>query len=130
VGPGPPALAERGRLSTPAQPIVFQAYGRAVTDHTDRLQRLDQELHAQVTAWRLGPVVDALHARRGVPLTVAVTTVAARGDLPRCETPRPRMHALGLTPSAYPSGARRRQGGLPQTGQRHARRALVEGAWA
>ena len=28
---------------TPAQPIAFQAYVRAVTEHTDRLQRLDQD---------------------------------------------------------------------------------------
>jgi transposase len=30
---------------TPAQPIVCHAYVRAVTEHTERLQRLDQELH-------------------------------------------------------------------------------------
>src|SRR5580765_2754029 len=84
---------------TPAQPIVFQAYGRAVTAHTARLQRLDQELHEQVTAWRLCPVVAALPALRGVQLTVAVTTVAALGDLPRFAHPRQLMHYRGLTPS-------------------------------
>jgi hypothetical protein len=40
------------------------------------------------------------------------------------------MKYLGLTPSAYASGERRRQGGLTKTGNTHARRALVEGAWA
>ena len=40
------------------------------------------------------------------------------------------MHDLGLTPSAYASGARRQQGSMTQTGNTHARRALVEGAWA
>ena len=115
---------------TPAQPIVFQAYVRAVTEHTDRLQRLDQALHEQVTAWRLCPVVDALQALRGVPLTVAVTTVAALGDLTRFENPRPLMTYLGLTPSKYSRGERRRQGGLTKTGNTHARRALGEGAWA
>jgi transposase len=130
VGPGAPALAERGRLSPPAQQIVCQEYVRAVTEHTDRLQRLDQELREQVAVWRLCPVVDALQARRGVQLTVAVTTVAALGDLTRFENPRQRMHDLGRTPAAYSSGERRRQGGITKTGHSHARRALVEGAWA
>jgi transposase len=34
--------------ATPAQQIVFQEYVRAVTEHTERLQRLEQELHEQV----------------------------------------------------------------------------------
>jgi transposase len=115
---------------TPAQHIVCQEDVRAVTEHTDRLQRLEQELHEHVTAWRLCPVVDALQALRGVQFTVAVTTVAELGDLTRFENPRQLMNYLGLTPSEYSSGERRRQGGLTKTGNTHARRALVAGAWA
>jgi transposase len=115
---------------TPAQPSVFQEYVRAVTEHTERLQRLEQALHEQVTAWRLCPVVDALQARRGGQLTVAVTTVAELGDLTRFDHPSHLMNDLGLTPSEYSSGERRRQGGLTKTGNTHARRALIEGAWA
>ena len=115
---------------TPAQQIVFQEYVRAVTEQTDRLQRLERELHEQVTAWRLCPVVDALQALRGVQFTVAVTTVAELGDLTRFDNPRQLMNYLGLTPSEYSSGERRRQGGITKTGNSHARRALVEGAWA
>ena len=74
--------------------------------------------------------MDALQALRGVQLTVAVPPVAARGDLTRFDNPRQRMHSRGLTPSEYASGERRRQGGITKTGQSHARRALVEGAWA
>jgi len=40
------------------------------------------------------------------------------------------MTYLGLTPSEYSSGARRQQGSSTKTGKTHARRALVEGAWA
>src|SRR5499427_1310042 len=115
---------------TPAQQIVLQEYIRAVTEHTERLARLDQELTDQVPTWRLAPVVDALQALRGVQCTVAVTTVAERGDLTRFENPRQLMNYLGLTPSEYSTGARRRQGGITKTGNSHARRALVEGAWA
>jgi transposase len=63
-----------------------------------------------VQTWRLQPVVEALPALRGVQFTVAVTLVAERGDLTRFKNPRQRMKYLGLIPSAYASGERRRQG--------------------
>jgi transposase len=116
--------------ATPAQQIVFQEYVRAVTEHTERLQRLDQELQERVKAWRLNPVVEALQALRGVQFTVAVTTVAEIGDLTRFDTPRELMKFLGLVPSEYSTGERRRQGSITKAGNTHARRALVEGAWA
>jgi transposase len=115
---------------TPAQQIVFQEYIRAVTEHTERLQRLEQERKDQVQTWRLAPVVDALQALRGVQFTVAVTTVAELGDLTRFENPRQLRNYLGVTPSAYSTGERCRQGGITKTGNTHARRALIEGAWA
>jgi transposase len=122
-------LSEVG-CPTPAQQIVFQEYGQTVTEQTERLGRLELELHEQVKTWRLAPVVEALQALRGVQFTVAVTTVAELGDLTRFENPRQLMNYLGLTPSEYSSGARRQQGSMTKTGNSHARRALVEGAWA
>jgi transposase len=115
---------------TPAQQIVFQEYIRAVPEHTERLARRDQELTDQVQTWRLRPVVDALQALRGVQCTVAVTMVAELGDLTRFDNPRQLMSYLGLTPSEYSSGNRRCQGSITKAGNAHARRALVEGAWA
>jgi transposase len=115
---------------TPPQPIVFQEYVRGVNEHTERLQRLAQELQDQVKSWRLHPVIAALQALRGVQCTVAVTMVAEIGDLTRCDTPRELMKCLGLIPSEYASGEQRRQGSLTKAGNVHARRALVEGAWA
>jgi transposase len=97
---------------TPAQQSVCQEYIRAVTDHTERLGRLEQALTDQVQPWRLAPVVEALQALRGVQCTVAVITVAALGDLTRFDNPRQLMHYLGLTPSEYSTGERRRQGGI------------------
>jgi transposase len=115
---------------TPVQQIVFQEYVRAVTEHTERLQRLEQELREHVNTWRLQPAVEALQALRGVQFTVAVTLVAELGDLTRFDNPRQLMSYLGLIPSEYSSGDRRRQGGITKAGNPHARRALIEGAWA
>jgi transposase len=115
---------------TPAQQIVFQEYVRAVSEHQERLQRLEAELRDQVEVWHLAPVVQALQAMRGVQFTVAVTLMAELGDLSRFENPRQLMSSLGLTPSEYSSGERRRQGGITKAGNTFARRALIEGAWA
>jgi transposase len=115
---------------TPAPHIVCQEYVRAVNEHTERLERLAQERQEHVTPWRLSPVVEALQALRGVQFTVAVTTVAELGDLPRFANPRQLMDYFGLPPSESSSGPRWRQGAITKTGNSHARRALVEGAWA
>jgi transposase len=115
---------------TPAPPLVCQEYVRAVSEHQERRQRLEEELPAQVKTWRWAPVVDTIHALRGVQCTVAVTLIAELGDLSRFDTPRQLMSYRGLTPSAPPMGERRRQGSITKTGNSHARRALIEGAWA
>jgi transposase len=115
---------------TPAPHMVFQESVRAVTAHTARLQRREQELHEPVNPWRLQPVVEALQGLRGGQFTVAVTLVAELGDRTRFDNPRPLMSDLGLIPSEYASGDRRRQGGITQAGNTQARRALIDGAWA
>jgi transposase len=115
---------------TPVQQIVFQEYVRAVTEQHERLHRLETELRDHVTRWRLYPMVEAIQALRGVDLTGAIILIAELGDLTRFDTPRQLMSYLGLTPSEYSSGDRRRQGGITKAGNTHARRAFVEGAWA
>src|SRR5215831_6738883 len=115
---------------TPAQPIVFPEYVRAVSEQTERLQRLEAELPPLVQTWRWVPVVEAIQALRGGQFIAAVTLIAELGDLSRCATPRQLLSYLGLVPSEHSSGERRRQGSITKTGNSHARRVLVEGAWA
>jgi len=94
------------------------------------VQRWEAELQALVQTWRWAPVVEAIQALRGIQFTAAVTLIAELGDLHRFDTPRQLMSYLGLIPSEHTSGERRRQGGITKTGNSHARRVLVEGAWA
>jgi transposase len=115
---------------TPAQQVVFQEYLRAVDDHAARLKRIDEHLAEFLPGWRMNPVVEALQALRGVQQITAVTTVAELGDITRFDSPRQLADFLGLTPSEYSTGESRRQGGITKAGNAHARRALVEGAWA
>mgnify|MGYP001614136969 FL=1 len=115
---------------TPAQQIVFQESLRAVDEQVQRLKRLEAELADLVPAWRLAPVVRALQALRGVQDTVAVTTLTELGDLTRFDNPRQLSSFLGLVPSEDSTGDSRRQGPITKAGNGHARRILVEAAWA
>src|SRR5207244_5701295 len=66
----------------------------------------------------------------GVQCIAAVTLIAEPRDPARFANPRQLMSYLGLIPSEHTSGERRRQGSITKTGNSHARRVLVEGAWA
>lgn len=114
----------------PAQQVVFQEYVRTVSEHPERLQRLEAELPPLVQSWRWLPVVEAIQALRGVQFIAAVTLLAELGDLTRFDNPRHLLSYLGLVPSEHTSGEHRRQGSITKTGNSHARRVLVEGAWA
>lgn len=118
-------------FAQPAKQIVFQEYVNAVQEAGQRVSRLTEQIHNLAPAWPLAPIVRALQALRGVSLIVASTTVAEMGDIAkRFAHPKLFMSYLGLIPSEHSSGGTIRRGGITKTGNRHARRALVEAAWS
>ena len=128
-------LAYRRWLSTlafdhPAQQVAFQDYVDAVTDAERRLLRVETQISRLLPEWNLHAVVDALQAMRGIALINAVVLVAEVGDFTRFSNPRQLMAYFGLVPGEQSSGETVRRGGITKTGNSHARRALVEGAWA
>lgn len=66
---------------------------------------------------------------RGISTLTALGLLAEIGDFRRFASARELMSFLGLTVSEYSSGERRRRGSTTKTGNRHARRLLVEAAW-
>ena len=66
---------------------------------------------------------------RGISTLTALGLLAEIGDFRRFATPRELMSVLGLTVSEYSSGDRRVRGSITKTGNRHARRLLIEAAW-
>tara|TARA_Y100000310_G_C20610702_1_gene777832 strand:- start:321 stop:1442 length:1122 start_codon:yes stop_codon:yes gene_type:complete len=114
----------------PAQCIVFQDYVETVWTATDRRDALIKRIGELVPEWSLGPIVQALRCFRGLDVVSAATFVASVGDLTRFDNPRQLMAYLGLTPSEYSSGNRICRGGITKTGNREARRMLVEASWS
>jgi transposase len=117
------------RFEHPAQEIAFNEYRLASKEVCERVERITQALREQCENWRMNPVVKALMCLKGFDFVAAVTFVAEMGDLNRFAHPRALMSYLGLVPSEFSSGASRRQGGITKSGNKHARRILVEAAW-
>ena len=78
----------------------------------------------------MGPVAKAFMAHRGVSLIVATSLIAELGDLTRFDRARQLMGFVGLVPSLLASGQSKHLGSITKTGNTHARRCLVEAAWA
>src|SRR6056300_484689 len=116
-------------LKHPAQKIALQEYIESVHECTGRVKRLSEQISLAVEEWRMAPTVKALQSLRGVSLISAAITVAELGDLSRFQNPKKLMAYLGLVPSEHSSGESIKRGHITKTGNGHARRVLVEGAW-
>jgi hypothetical protein len=113
-----------------AHGIVFQDYLETVWTTQQRRDALIDRISAMVGSWSLGPLVEALRGLRGIDMISAATFIASTGDLSRFESPRLLMGYLGLVPSEHSSGGTIRRGGITKTGNREARRMLIEAAWS
>jgi transposase len=118
------------KMAHEAQQFTLQEYVDAVRSGSERVERITEQIRLLVGQWRLGPVVEALQALKGVSLVVAATVVAELGDLSRFDNPRQVMSYLGLIPSEHSSGESIKRGGITKTGNGHARRMLTEAAWS
>lgn len=118
------------KLPQPVQQIAFEEYVDAVEVAGSRVERLTRAIERSIEGWRFAPVVKQLQALRGVQFVHAVTMLCELGDLTRFDSPRQLMAYLGLVPAENSSGERRRQGAITKSGNRFARRALIEAAWA
>jgi transposase len=114
----------------PALNIAFAEYRSAVSEAHERVERVTAALREQVAEWRLQPVIAALMTLRGIDLIAAVTLVAELGELGRFAHPKQLMAFLGLVPSECSTGESRSLGSITKAGNSHARRVLIEAAWA
>lgn len=114
----------------PVQQIVFQEYMSAIDEAHQRVERITGQIREATESWRLAPVARALQGLRGVSLISAASILAELGDLTRFDKPRQLMAFLGLVPSQHSTGPHQRMGAITKTGNSHARRMLVESAWA
>jgi hypothetical protein len=91
------------------------------------IELIDQKLSAWAAS---SPDVRRLMSIPGIGAGVAVTLMAAIGDISRFSTPAQLVAYLGLDPKVRQSGdAPARPGRISKRGNHHARSVLVEAAW-
>ena len=120
-------LAEQ-TFDHPEHQLVLQEAVDTAKEAEARLDRLGAALAEIVPTWSMAPVVAAYQAMRGVNFLAATTLVAEVGDLRRFDNPAQLMSFL--VPSEHSTGDTTRRGAITKTGNRRARRVLVEGAWS
>lgn len=94
-----------------------------------QISALDRELDQIATQEPWAAPVGWLCCFRGIATRTALGLLAEIGDFRRFANARELMSFLGLTVSEYSSGDRRVRGSMTKTGNRHARRLLIEAAW-
>ena len=108
--------------------VVFdECYGRML-DAKSRRDTLDKAISELAATPPYVDVVERLVCLRGVSTLTAFALTVELGDWHRFR-PASLGPFLGLTPSEYSSGQRRRQGAITKAGNSHVRRLLIEAAW-
>jgi transposase len=116
------------RIEQPADRATFDAYLLAVEQLEERRRTLEAHLDTFAAQEPYREPVAWLRCFRGIDTVTALTIVAELHGFSRFNSPRQLMGYLGLTPSEYSSGEKRRQGAITKSGNVHVRQALVEAA--
>lgn len=114
----------------PAEQVTFEHYVLQVHHLEECRAALEREIAAVADTAPYQPAVARLACLRGISTLSAMTLLAEIQDFRRFEHPRQLMAFLGLVPSEHSSGAKERRGAITKTGNTHARRILIEAAWA
>jgi transposase len=126
-------FSQRGRAWLEAQPLA-KDQRRVIVRHAGELDRLGAEL-AEVDKSLAQKALEEPQVKRlmtitGVNATVAMSVLAAIGDIHRFSSPEKLVSYFGLNPRVRQSGDKPAyHGRITKQGRAHARSMLVEAAW-
>ena len=116
-------------FNMPLDKAVFDQYLYTIESIEGRVARLDLQIQEVAESPRYSQRVRIFRAFRGIDYIIALSLVCEIGDYRRFPTASAFMSYLGLVPSEYSSGNKRKQGGITKTGNGHIRKLLTEAAW-
>jgi transposase len=108
---------------------VFELYFTELQHCMQRLATLDKQVERLAQRQPYREIVGVLRCFRGIDTLTAITLLTELFEWGRFASPRALMAYLGLVPSEYSSGPRRRPGAITKTGNERVRRLLVEAGW-
>jgi transposase len=123
------AWVRRQRLAEPNAQRALEHMLAHLDGLDAQLAAIEHELAEIATSEPWSDPVRWLCSFRGIGIRTALGLLAEIGDFRRFGSARELMSFLGLTVAEYSSGDRQHRGHLTKTGNRHARRLLVEAAW-
>jgi transposase len=116
-------------FDTPIDKAVFEQYLYTIESIEERIGRVDVQIKEIAESPLYAQRVRIFRAFKGVDYIIALSLVCEIGDFGRFPTAGAFMSYLGLVPSEYSSGKKRKQGGITKTGNGHIRKLLTEAAW-
>jgi transposase len=95
----------------------------------ERIKRIEARIVTVAQQPEYAARVQKLRAFRGIDYLTALALVCEIGDFRRFPSAGAFMSYLGLIPSEFSSGKKRRQGGITKAGNTHIRKLLTESVW-
>lgn len=129
-GPTRRAWLGRQAFELAGQQQAFDDYLFAVDQVDRRIDALEGEIGRIAAEGAHTDLIAKLRCMRGIDTLTAVGLVCEVGDFDRFDSAEKFMSFVGLVPSERSSGEGRRQGSITKAGSAHARRLLIESAWA
>lgn len=123
------AWVNRQRLDDSLAQLALEQLRTHLDSLDAQLAAIDGELGQIAAREPWSDPVAWLCSFRGIATHTALGLLAEIGDFRRFSHPRELMSYLGLVPSEYSSGDQQHRGHITKTGNRHARRLLIEAAW-
>lgn len=107
----------------------FEQYLISIEHLEERIVRIEERITRVAESPEYAQRVKKFRAFKGIDYLIALSLVCEIGDFRRFPNAGSFMSYLGLVPSEYSSGKKRKQGGITKTGNAHIRTLLIEAAW-
>jgi transposase len=108
---------------------IFQEYYAAIVELEEKIERIKEKIEEIAAEKRYNEKVSRLRCFKGVDTLTALTLVSEIGDFRRFAKAHEFMAYLGLVPSEYSSGDKRRVGNITKAGNSRLRKLLIESSW-
>jgi len=109
--------------------FVFDEYYIAIIELEEKIGRLKEKIEEISAEARYVEKVSRLRCFKGIDTLTALTFVSEIGDFRRFRRAGAFMSYMGLIPSEYSTGEKRRQGGITKAGNSRLRKLLIESSW-
>jgi len=108
---------------------VFDEYYIAICELEEKIEKLKEKIAEIAAEARYVEKVSKLRCFKGIDTLTALTFISEIGDFRRFRKAAEFMAYMGLVPSEYSSGDKRKLGSITKAGNSRLRKLLIESSW-